>query len=504
MKKRKGKKEHGKKITTQLERRKRQGKLLKSPFSRLPEDKFVWSSWKDEHLPNILWACVLAGSLDRNEYLRLFREIAIRARTHWKDNKDSSLCHNFFSTVSQDIFDDIFSPLTEMPLSLKVASSLRFIGSLPDHTLWSSFAPEIEDKEEGWNILARGIVECMDHQSQQATDVRWLKVMFMAICGRLIFPQEMEERMEEFRLYPNKGDMRVVRPSIRALEMTLRNMETGTEKPDHVPLSPSEDVWKELLNKTPCFIPNRLKLKREDRKSLLDEIDPLSDKLCDHFFQYMNNTHVDPRLDSSFGLIFYSIALTDELARLPTSILASGRILLRTIVESYITLHYLVYKDDPTIWAQYRNYGYGQTALAFLKNIDFDETPDFIDLDVLERLSNEDVWFETKDINLGAWANKNLRSMSEECRIKDVYDKYYDWTSGFVHSHWGAVRETVFTTCLNPLHRLHRIPTVSQPMPSVLVDCCKICNRMLDDLNALYPTFSERIKWHNKASEPAT
>ena len=353
LKKGKGKGNLSKKVITRLERRRRQGKLLKSPFSRISEDKLVWSSWKDEYLPNILWACVLAGSLDRNEYLNLFRKIAIRARTHWKDNKDSSLCHNFLSTVNQDIFDDIFSPLTGMPLSLKVASSLRLIESLPDHTLWANFSPEIEDKEEGWNILARGIVECMDHQSQQATDVRWLKVMFMAICGRLIFPQEMADKVEELRLYPNKGDMTKLRPSIRALEMNLRIMETGTIKPDHVPLPPSEDIWGELLNKTPCFVTNQPEPQRENRKALLEEMDSLSDKICDHFFQTMNNTHVDPRLDSAFGLIFYSIALTDELARLPTSILASGRILLRTIVESFITLHYLAYKDDQAIWAQY-------------------------------------------------------------------------------------------------------------------------------------------------------
>ena len=44
-------------------------------------------------------------------------------------------------------------------------------------------------------------------------------------------------------------------------------------------------------------------------------------------------------------------------------------------------------------------------------------------------LANEDTWLEYQDIDFGAWANKNLRAMSEEVGAKDVYDRYYDWPS---------------------------------------------------------------------------
>jgi hypothetical protein len=53
-------------------------------------------------------------------------------------------------------------------------------------------------------------------------------------------------------------------------------------------------------------------------------------------------------------------------------------------------------------------------------------------------------------------------------------------------------------TCLNPLHRFHRIPAPSKSyMPSILPDACKLVNRMIDDLNHLYPSFKQRLKWHN-------
>ena len=126
-----------------------------------------------------------------------------------------------------------------------------------------------------------------------------------------------------------------------------------------------------------------------------------------------------------------------------------------------------------------------------LKTSELDDVPDYIDMEKLEMLANEDAWLEYQDIDFGAWANKNLRAMSEEVGVKDVYDTYYDWPSGFIHGNWGSIRDAPFTTCLNPLHRFHRVPRPLQPMPSVLVDCCKLCNRMLDELNGLYPGLSK-------------
>ena len=201
-------------------------------------------------------------------------------------------------------------------------------------------------------------------------------------------------------------------------------------------------------------------------------------------------------MDASFGIALYALTLTIELAHSPGRIFASGRILLRTIAECLITLTYLRVRDNPTLWRQYRNYGVGQTGLAFLKTSRFDDVPDYLDMAKLEMLANEDTWLEYQDIDVGAWANKSLRKMSSEVGVNDVYDTYFDWPSGFVHGNWGSIRDAVFSTCLNPLHRFHRVPHPLQPMPSVLVDCCKLCNRMLDELNSLFPRFSTRIQWH--------
>ncbi len=486
--------------STALDRRQRTGKKLLSPFSRV-QNLVNWTSWTNDRLPNILWACVLAGSLDRDHYLALFREIATSARYALEDEDHASLCHNFLSTLDQDAFDRIFSPLASDDGAAPLAQCLTLIDRLPDVEHWRRLFPHTAPSTELWDTLARGVFHCIDHQSQAATDVRWLKVVFLAISGKLLLPGDPEspredDLVEELRLYPDHGDMRKVRPTIRAIEMTLGPMEVGSEKGEAIPGFDSEATWNELFQKTDCVLGTHSAPLAEDRKALVDELTTTIDQIIDHFLASISTTGVDARMDASFGIALYALTLTFELAHSPGRIFASGRILLRTIAECLITLTYLRVGDNPTLWRQFRNYGVGQTGLAFLKTSGLDDVPDYLDMAKLEMVANEDTWLEYQDIDFGAWANKNLRAMSEEAGVKDVYDRYYDWPSGFVHGNWGSIRDAAFTTCLNPLHRFHRVPRPLQPMPSVLVDCCKLCNRTLDELNGLYPAFRTRIQWH--------
>ena len=271
----------------------------------------------------------------------------------------------------------------------------------------------------------------------------------------------------------------------------------ASEKGERIPGFDSEAIWNELFRKTDCVLGTHPAPPAEDRKALVDELTTTIDQIIAHFLASISTTGVDARMDASFGIALYALTLTFELAHSPGRIFASGRILLRTIAECLITLTYLRVRDNPTLWGQFRNYGVGQTGLTFLKTSGLDDVPEYLDMEKLEMLANEDTWLEYQDIDFGAWANKNLRAMSEEVGVKDVYDRYYDWPSGFVHGNWGSIRDAAFTTCLNPLHRFHRVPHPLQPMPSVLVDCCKLCNRMLNELNGLYPGFPTGIQWHN-------
>ena len=126
--------------------------------------------------------------------------------------------------------------------------------------------------------------------------------------------------------------------------------------------------------------------------------------------------------------------------------------------------------------------------LSYLKTRDLKDKPSFIDEKFLKAITNEDQWEEFANIDLGHWDNSDLRKMSDEAGCKEIYDAYYDWTSSFTHGNWGAIRESNFAMCANPLHRLHLIPTVIfYPLPGVLEDVVKNINLILKLINSQYP-----------------
>lgn len=483
----------------------RKGGALQSPFSKLPGN-FVTRSWSNECIPNILWACILVSFLERDDYLNLFRKIVIDTRENVENRKQLFVTHNFLATATVEEFDTMMGSVLAHSEAPKFLSALKLVDCLPDHAHWNRHLGDL-DPEKDWQILAHAVSDTFDHQSQRSTDIRWLKLMFTVICQeRLKLPAQMGDLVKELRLYPNHGDMRSVRPTIRAIEMTLRMDEFGETdgskgedavRRDLPPLH-IEAFWSEMRDKWPCLLSGDVETPSPGPDELMGELVVIFQKLETHFHDSLKSTAPDPRHDGAFGLTLYGLTFLLNATHGWAATRPEGRVMLRTITETFITLHYLSGKDDPALWEQYRRYGSGQAKLAFLKNIREADTPEYLDLHVMEHLANEDMWMEFEDINLGNWANTNLRSMAETSGVKDVYDKFYDWSSGYAHGQWISVRDTVFTNCLNSLHRFHRVPSLPKSrMPSVLSDGCKLANRMLDDLNHLYPTFKERIKWHN-------
>jgi hypothetical protein len=248
---------------------------------------------------------------------------------------------------------------------------------------------------------------------------------------------------------------------------------------------------------------------RQDVNAMTEEGTQLYTHLAKHFHESIETTDIDPRLDGAFGICLYAILLHITLLSSGSHQRVQGRFFIRTIVELFVTLSFLAKNDNSTFWRRYRMYGNGQAKLAYLKLVDLSdaEIPSYVKIDELEQLANEDRWQEFVEIDLGSWAKKDLRRMSEEAGVKDVYDRFYSWPSGYVHGHWMAVRDSVFDLCVNPLHRYHRIPTAPRiDMESVAIDIVKLINLTLDLLSKLYPPFTPRlhIKSADKSETVAT
>ena len=470
---------------------KRQGRKLSPPLAQL--SMMTPSSWMDDHMPEMLWAVLLTGALNRRDYLICFRKIAALSRGWFKKSEEEAsvsekapdpkdginwtvvVDHTTLADISEDHFEQFISIVLKHPLGYAALRPLLLIGALPGFDRWKRRL-DVQPSADDWETLAKAVAGVLDHQSEASTDIRWFKLIVATISGRLRYPSSMEERLDLLRFYPDKGDMRQVRPFIRSGEMMLRRSP---------PSAWINEFWTVAFENTVCIDPSSDEYAFNETVINPKPLYQARRQVVARFLMKMSAKRTDARLDSAFGLVLYALSIVEEIGfhRIQTRIV--GRLALRALVEANVTLRYLLEKDNTELWMSYRVYGAGQAKLAFLKAQELEgDLPSFLDEHTLFAIANEDIWHEFLDIDVGHWANSNLRALALKSGAKDIYDKYYDWASAFVHGHWGAVRDTNFVTCHNPLHRLHRIPRLSQRgMNSVELDAIDLVNQMLELLD---------------------
>lgn len=138
----------------------------------------------------------------------------------------------------------------------------------------------------------------------------------------------------------------------------------------------------------------------------------------------------------------------------------------RMLVETKIYLHWMA-QQDAIIYRQFQEYGAGK---AKLYSQILDELPEEArtagfreSIDELRRLShNRGVLdhrvVDTRDTFAGG---KSIRAMAEEADLLDFYRQAYSLASGVSHSEWWSVEAHAMEPCLNVLHGMHQIPSLT-------------------------------------------
>lgn len=456
----------------------RKGKDLLTPISKL--ENLEKTSWKDNRLPDFLWIGLIINLNERLIGLNYIRQINKHFYDKNEELRPDELSLTSITTMEDDEIESFYNLLFNKLHLFNELKPLLLFESLPKKELLKKYIKlDYENIESEYDKLYSTVANMLDHQSQLSTDCRWARIYYLMIKGQL----HMGSQTEHIFYYPQKGDMREVRPTIRACENAVSST---SEKNEWV-----KDFWTEALNNSPCW---ELNLETEETNLAplsIKNLEEVETTIIEHFYESRSTSDIDAKHEAVFAFTLYSLDILKELTCSSIQNGITGRLALRTIVECYITLAYLVKKDDEQLWLSYRSYGSGQSKLAFLKLEELETQPQFVSLDTLETLANEDQWQEFSDINLGNWEKSNLRSMSETALVKDVYNSYYDWTSGFAHGHWSPLRSVKFKICGNPLHRLHRIPIKDKKLPSTVGDAIDLCNKIIEILFDLYP--SEKV-----------
>lgn len=451
--------------------------------------KMAFSSWMNDRMPEMLWAVLIRSAVDQDYALGMFRRLLNFIAEHDAKDSLSDITMSGLAKADETVLREVIALMIEPPEAAHALSCLRLFQALPARNVWDNLLPDIPPDVD---LLMKAVGSTLWHQSQEATDCRWLRMMAHVVTGRMHMPREI---LEEWLGYPNVGDQRKVRPSIRAAEIAPTSM----EPPD---LTWPTAFWDEAWKNTPCLA---LK-KTPSTESVTPEgvtiqrLHEIQDLLAEHWERTHVTTAIDPKHDGVFGVSFYVLRLLDELMGIGVGNGILGRLGIRTLFEAHVNLRYLLSKDDPELWKKWRSYGAGQAKLNALKFDDNLDPPKYIDASSIEQIAGEDIWEEFLSINLASWSGADLRKLSERVNLKTGYDTHYSWTSGYAHGNWGAVRESCFQTCGNPLHRLHRYPE-RRHMEDVVEEATMIVDTILDDLATTYPTFQYRLRQSKENSE---
>jgi hypothetical protein len=204
-----------KKNETSLSDHRRLKKELRPPLADIDA---THTSWLNDRMPDMLWAVLAVGTWERNRALTFFRHVITFVAEH-PDASDITLTG--IGALPVDIRHAVIDHMCRWDAAVPtLLRPLLLFPELPGMSEWQNCLDATAAPVD-WNRLAGSLPRVFDHQSQEATDCRWVKFLCQVVAGKVHFPIEMRAEVEELRLYPHRGDMRSVRPMIRAAEMAF-------------------------------------------------------------------------------------------------------------------------------------------------------------------------------------------------------------------------------------------------------------------------------------------
>lgn len=450
------------------------------------------SSWVDDRLPEMLWAVLLTNKFPRNEVLKRFSDIVnvackvVDTESFNTKNNPITVTLSGIASLDEQKKEKLMEVIAIDDDAKKALAPMLFFDNLPDKKKWESVL-KLKPADADWENLAVAVGGCFYHQSQKATDCRWIKALFLVKAGIVKFTKNVIQTPKLILEYQNHDEeqLRTSRAGVRALEIGLNFYKSDWSKM----------FWEECYKKTHCILhkvskedmisryPSHEELAEDNKK--LQEI---SQNLSDHFWKTSKGTDKDPKHEVIFGLALYATDLSASSILLGMGRSSQGRMTLRGLVECLISLRYLITKDTPELWMAFQSHGTGQAKLVVQRSEEEKRSPKYLDQKNLGQIANDDVWVEFLPINIGSWDDSDLRKRAIDVGLKERYDDYYTWTSSYSHGQWGAIRESAYDLCGNPLHRFHRIPLLSSlTLQDTRDDVYILLNDILDLLYKVYP-----------------
>ena len=446
--------------------------VIAAPFHRLLQDKMKLSSWSIERMPEYLWLGLILLYYGRGKGFEKAGQILleISKRIPSLQHPKLSMILNLPNCDQKIVYEIIINRINK-----KVLTPLTVLYRNSSYPLFNQFFYDSQlSVEMRLDILSKAVKLYYPPQANEATDLRFLALSSLLFSGKLHGPQELSKTFQEYPYTDHKDEkMRIYRPSIRAMEQSSIFIEGNTAF--------YKKFWRDIGMITSC---NPMIIKFGKNKGEFKALISSGQKVLEYvLFSNKEKSLSDDKFNVIIGSTNYALKIFIEIVNNSLGDKILGRHGLRTIIEIYIMLKYLLKKESekPNIWEEYKLYGIGKYKLILLKarEANLDKSSHLIP-PIIDALVNEIKWEEFTDIDLKYFDKQGIREKSIEVGEKELYDLYYDYDSNFSHGLWGAIRESTMLPCNKATHMYHSIPDINlnQQLPDVKSDSSKIIKKL--------------------------
>lgn len=454
----------------------KKGDTLYTPYTN-PEGlgaKLSLSSWAKNWLPEYLWIGLIIHKYGRKIGLEKINNIIYELNSHSICIPQFSKIHeleqekreNFWSIVLNYVDRNVLAPFT--------------IVATPDvddvfYNFFFDYSINIDDSiSELFSIIEK----CSTFHDELTTDICFSVNWFYIKTGRLKISSRLDMLPQALTTYYkyNHSDekMRIYRSVIRATFQGVSSIDSSKIF--------SKMIWEKFAEIMECN-PLVIVWDGNEEMKLFEKIT----KVIDYIVATNDNKKMDDKYAVVMGITCYIYKIYREISEKKLQNDISGRILFRTMIESYINLKYIMLqeKEIPDVYNRFKAYGVGKYKLIMAKmREDKYSVSDDAQLHqkIMEILVNEEMDEAFVNTSFGYFDKTQINKKFIYCDEQMLYEIYYEYGTNFSHGFWGAIRESSMLICDNPTHNYHMVPdyNAEQKLRSIQADCDMILRKLFE------------------------
>ena len=428
-------------------------------------------------MPEYLWIAALAQKFGIERFHHQYDAFLDRLDTFWTHEEYVALgLISDFALVPEDLRRPFFENNREMIEQLFFVPIGRILTLYPENPAswlldFATINAQTSDEELDIGNLRLIIGKLLDTKAHFTSRVRVVPLNRLLKHGKVSFSSDLPliELLEKYPTQLSEDDQKHVESSVRMLvNMVVDNRKDLNER------RWVRQFWQHNQTLTPCR-PQDFQFANEETASP-DEGDKIIGALStnandarDYLVRLSTSIKIDlydPQRDEViFGLFARLTRLYCLLVEEPRFWARDiGGIVLRCLADTAITSVYLLERGTDQDYLRFKEYGEGQQKLLMLHLQDnYPDRQSLDGLSVADLADRFDIYPELLNIELGHWTKLDTRQLAKACNMEHLYRLVYLPASNELHGSWLSLKTSSLTYCSEPLHRYHRLPSLSEP-----------------------------------------